>query len=319
VTQEQDELKEKNILVTGGAGFIASHIVDRLAPENNVFVLDNLFTGQMSNLERVKDRITFVEGDIRDRETVNEVVSRVDYIFHLAAHVGNIRSLKDPYFDMEVNVVGMINLLEACRKSEVKRLVYSSSGAIFGEAKYLPIDEDHPLNPESPYAVSKLAAEKYAFAYHKVYGIPTVTVRYFNAYGPRQDSSEYANAVSIFLSLTKEGKPVTIFGNGEQTRDFIFIDDIIRANILAATRPAAAGEIFNISSGEVHDIKQLIDLIAKVSGKEVLFSHADFRAGEVRHSKANIDKARKLLGFGPQTDLEEGLRQTWMALTETRV
>jgi len=319
VTQEQDELKEKNILVTGGAGFIASHIVDKLAPENNVFVLDNLFTGQMSNLERVKDRITFVEGDIRDRETVNEVVSRVDYIFHLAAHVGNIRSLKDPYFDMEVNVVGMINLLEACRKSEVKRLVYSSSGAIFGEAKYLPIDEDHPLNPESPYAVSKLAAEKYAFAYHKVYGIPTVTVRYFNAYGPRQDSSEYANAVSIFLSLTKEGKPVTIFGNGEQTRDFIFIDDIIRANILAATRPAAAGEIFNISSGEVHDIKQLIDLIAKVSGKEVLFSHADFRAGEVRHSKANIDKARKLLGFGPQTDLEEGLRQTWMALTETRV
>lgn len=319
MTQEQDELKEKNILVTGGAGFIASHIVDKLAPENNVFVLDNLFTGQMSNLERVKDRITFVEGDIRDRETVNEVVSRVDYIFHLAAHVGNIRSLKDPYFDMEVNVVGMINLLEACRKSEVKRLVYSSSGAIFGEAKYLPIDEDHPLNPESPYAVSKLAAEKYAFAYHKVYGIPTVTVRYFNAYGPRQDSSEYANAVSIFLSLTKEGKPVTIFGNGEQTRDFIFIDDIIRANILAATRPAAAGEIFNISSGEVHDIKQLIDLIAKVSGKEVLFSHADFRAGEVRHSKANIDKARKLLGFGPQTDLEEGLRQTWMALTETRV
>ena len=319
MTQEQDELKEKNILVTGGAGFIASHIVDRLAPENNVFVLDNLFTGQMSNLERVKDRITFVEGDIRDRETVNEVVSRVDYIFHLAAHVGNIRSLKDPYFDMEVNVVGMINLLEACRKSEVKRLVYSSSGAIFGEAKYLPIDEDHPLNPESPYAVSKLAAEKYAFAYHKVYGIPTVTVRYFNAYGPRQDSSEYANAVSIFLSLTKEGKPVTIFGNGEQTRDFIFIDDIIRANILAATRPAAAGEIFNISSGEVHDIKQLIDLIAKVSGKEVLFSHADFRAGEVRHSKANIDKARKLLGFSPQTDLEEGLRQTWMALTETRV
>lgn len=319
MTQEQDELKEKNILVTGGAGFIASHIVDRLAPENNVFVLDNLFTGQMSNLERVKDRITFVEGDIRDRETVNEVVSRVDYIFHLAAHVGNIRSLKDPYFDMEVNVVGMINLLEACRKSEVKRLVYSSSGAIFGEAKYLPIDEDHPLNPESPYAVSKLAAEKYAFAYHKVYGIPTVTVRYFNAYGPRQDSSEYANAVSIFLSLTKEGKPVTIFGNGEQTRDFIFIDDIIRANILAATRPAAAGEIFNISSGEVHDIKQLIDLIAKVSGKEVLFSHANFRAGEVRHSKANIDKARKLLGFGPQTDLEEGLRQTWMALTETRV
>ncbi|MFC1953269.1 GDP-mannose 4,6-dehydratase [Chloroflexota bacterium] len=318
MTQGKSELKRENILVTGGAGFIGSHIVDRLCPENNVFVLDNLFTGSMSNLEKSKDRITFIKGDIRDKDLVSDTVTKVDYIFHLAAHVGNIRSLNDPYFDMEVNIKGMLNLLEACRNTNIKRLVYSSSGAIFGEAKYLPIDEDHPLNAESPYAVSKLAAEKYAFAYYKVYGIPTTTVRYFNAYGPRQDSSEYANAVSIFLSLTRQGKPVTIFGDGEQSRDFIFINDMVDANVLAATHPAAIGEIFNISTGEVHNIKQLIDTISKVSGREVPFSHADFRAGEVRHSKANIDKARNILDFSPQTSLEEGLRQTWQELIQTK-
>jgi len=314
VTQKQSELKGKNILVTGGAGFIGSHIVDRLSPENNVYVLDNLFNGSLSNLAKSRDQITFVKGDIRDKELVKDTVAKVEYIFHLAAHVGNIRSLKDPYFDMEVNIIGMLNLLEACRNSNIKRLVHTSSGAIFGEAKYLPIDEDHPLNPESPYAVSKLAAEKYAYSYYKVYGIPAVSLRYFNAYGPRQDTSEYANAISIFLSLTKEGKPVTIFGDGEQTRDFIFVNDIVSANILAATHPAAIGEIFNISAGEVHSIKQLIDIIGKVSGKKVSFSHADFRAGEIRHSKANTDKARKLLGFNTQTNLEEGLRETWEVL-----
>ncbi|MBI2850388.1 MAG: SDR family oxidoreductase [Chloroflexi bacterium] len=315
MVEQATELKGKNILVTGGAGFIGSHIVDRLAPDNNVFLLDNLFNGSLDNLSKSKDMITFVKGDIRDKELVAETVARVEYIFHLAAHVGNIRSLKDPYFDMEVNIKGMLNLLEACRSNpNLKRLVYSSSGAIFGEAKYLPIDEEHPLNPESPYAVSKLAAEKYAFAYHKVYGLPVTAVRYFNAYGPRQDSSEYANAVSIFLSRTLKGEPLTVFGDGEQTRDFIFISDIVNANVLAATRPAAIGEIFNISTGEVHSIKQLIEIIREVTGKEVPYSHQPFRKGEVKHSKANIDKAKKLLGYRPQTGLKEGIRLTWEAM-----
>ena len=319
MAEQKIELKGKNILITGGAGFIGSNIVDRLSPDNNVFILDNFFTGSMDNLAKSQDRITVVKGDIRDKELVNDTVAKVEYIFHLAAHVGNIRSLKDPYFDMDVNIKGMLNLLEACRNNQhLKRLVYSSSAAIYGEAKYMPIDEDHPLNPESPYAVSKMAAEKYAFAYHKVYGLPTATVRYFNAYGPRQDSSEYANAVSIFLSRTMKGEPLTVFGDGEQTRDFIFISDIVNANILAATHPAAIGQIFNISTGEVHSIKQLIDVIRKVSDKEVPYGHAPFRAGEVRHSKANIDKAKKLLGYKPQTGLEAGIRQTWQALTKGR-
>ncbi len=316
MAQEPGELKGKNILVTGGAGFIGSNIVDRLAPENRVIVLDNLFTGLLSNLEKSKDRITFVKGDIRNKELVTDIVSRVEYVFHLAAHVGNIRSLKDPYFDMDVNIKGMLNLLEACRHSNIKRLVYSSSGAIFGEAKYLPIDEDHPLNPESPYAVSKLAAEKYCFAFHKVYGLPTVAVRYFNAYGPRQDTSEYANAVSIFLARTREGKPLTIYGDGEQTRDFIFIDDIVNANILVATHPAAVGEIFNISTGVVYSINQLVEIIGQISGRKILFSHADPRAGEVRHSRANIDKAKEMLGYSPKTDLKRGLLLTWQELTK---
>ncbi|MEK7353294.1 MAG: SDR family oxidoreductase [Chloroflexota bacterium] len=319
MSEQTSELKGKNILVTGGAGFIGSNIVDRLAPDNNVFILDNFFTGSMNNLVKSTDRVTIVKGDIRDKELVNDAVAKVEYIFHLAAHVGNIRSLKDPYLDMEVNIKGMLNLLEACRTNpNLKRLVYSSSAAIYGEAKYMPIDEDHPLYPESPYAVSKMTAEKYAFAYHKVYGLPTASVRYFNAFGPRQDSSEYANAVSIFLSRTLRGEPLTVFGDGEQTRDFIFISDIVNGNLLAATHPAAVGQVFNISSGEVHTIKQLIEIIRKVTGREVPYSHAPFRAGEVRHSKANIDKAKKLLGFKPQTGLEEGIRLTWAALTKKK-
>ena len=318
-TQRTDELKGKNILVTGGAGFIGSNIVDRLAPDNNVFVLDSLFAGSMDNLARSKDKITFIKGDIREKELVRDTVAKVEYIFHLAALVGNIRSLKDPYLDMDVNIGGMVNLLEACRaNTNLKRLVYSSSAAIYGEAKYMPIDEEHPLYPESPYAVSKMAAEKYAFAYYKDYGIPTAAVRYFNAYGPRQDSSEYANAISIFLSRTKRGEPLTVYGDGDQTRDFIFVSDIINGNILAATTPAAVGQVFNIAAGQVHSILQLIQVIREVTGKEAPYSFAPARAGEVRHSKANTDKAKRILGFAPKTDLKEGIRQTWQALNEKK-
>ncbi len=313
--QYLNECKGKKILVTGGAGFIGSNLVDKLSPNNKVVVLDNLFSGLLSNLEKSKDRITFVKGDVLDKALVKDIVAEVDYIFHLAAHVGNIRSIKDPAFDLEVNIRGTLNLLEACRNSNVKRLVYSSSGAIFGEAKYLPIDEEHPLNPESPYAVSKLAAEKYCFAFHKVYGVPTTALRYFNVYGPRQDTSEYANAISIFLSRTREGKPLTIFGDGKQTRDFIFIEDVVKANILAATHPSAVGEIFNIATGRENSIEQLVNFIKQVSAKESQVIYAAPRAGEVKYSRANIEKAQRLLGYNPETNLKEGLILTWQETT----
>jgi len=311
VEQYLNKCKGKKILVTGGAGFVGSNLVDKLSPDNKVVVLDNLFSGLLSNLEKSEDRITFVKGDVLDKALVKDIVAEVDYVFHLAAHVGNIRSIKDPNFDMEVNIRGTLNLLEACRNSNIKRLVYSSSGAIFGEAKYLPIDEEHPLNPESPYAVSKLAAEKYCFAFHKVYGVPTTALRYFNVYGPRQDTSEYANAISIFLSRTREGKPLTIFGDGKQTRDFIFVKDVARANILAATHPSAVGEIFNIATGKENSIEELVDIIKQVSAKEIQVIYADSRAGEVKYSRASIEKAQRLLGYNPETNFKEGLLLTW--------
>ncbi len=314
--QYLNELKGKNILVTGGAGFIGSHLVDRLSPGNKVIVLDNLFSGLLSNLEKSNDQITFIKGDILDRALLRDIVAEVEFIFHLAAHVGNIRSIKDPHFDMDVNIKGTLNLLEACRNSNIKRFVYTSSAAIFGEAKYLPIDEEHPLNPESPYAVSKLAAEKYCLAFHKVHGVPATALRYFNAYGPRQDTSEYANAIAIFLGRIKDGKPLTIFGDGKQTRDFVFIEDVVTANILAATQPAAVGEIFNIATGQDNSIEQLVSLIKQASGGESPVTYAAPRAGEVRDSRANIDKARKLLRYSPETNLKEGLLLTWKEMNE---
>ena len=309
--QYLNECKGKNILVTGGAGFIGSHIVDRLSLENRVTVLDNLSLGSLSNLEKSKDRITFIKGDVLDKALLKDVVAEVEFVFHLAANVGNIRSIKDPYFDMDVNIKGTLNLLEACRSSNIKRLVYSSSAAIFGEAKYIPIDEEHPLNPESPYAVSKLAAEKYCFAFHKVHGIPTTALRYFNVYGPRQDTSEYANAVSIFLSRIKDGKTLTIFGDGKQTRDFVFIEDVVSANILAAIQPEAVGELFNIATGQEDSIEQLTTIIRQISGRESSVIYADPRRGEVKYSRANIEKARTMLRYSPKTNLKEGLLLTW--------
>lgn len=309
--QKWDELKGKDILVTGGAGFIGSHLVDKLSLENRVVVIDNLSTGLESNLAKSKDRITFLKGDIRDKALVKDVVGRVEYIFHLAAHVGNVKSIADPYLDMEVNVKGMINLLDACQNSKIKRLVDSSSGAIFGEAKYLPIDEAHPLNPESPYGVSKLAAEKYCFAFHKVHGVPVTALRYFNVYGTRQGSSEYANVIAIFFNRIREGKPLTIYGDGKQTRDFVFVGDVVRANILAATQPNAVGEVFNIATGKETTIEELANVIKGMGSKETPVIHAAARAGEVRFSRATIEKAQRVLGYNPEVSLPDGLSRVW--------
>ncbi len=309
--QTLNELRGKNILVTGGAGFVGSHIVDRLSPTNKVTVLDNLSSGSLSNLEESKDRITFVKGDILDKWLLRDMVAEVEFIFHLAANIGNIKSIEDPYLDMDVNVKGTVNLLEACLNSNVKRLVYSSSGAIFGEAKYLPIDEEHPLNPESPYGVSKLAAEKYCFAYWKVHGVPTASLRYFNIYGSRQGKNEYANVISIFINRIKEGKPLTVYGDGNQTRDFVFVEDIVQVNLLAATQPAAVGEIFNIGTGIGPSLKELIGILDELSGRKNPVIYTDPRAGEVKHSRANIEKARKMLGYNPKITFKEGLPLTW--------
>ncbi|MDO8568208.1 MAG: SDR family oxidoreductase [Dehalococcoidales bacterium] len=310
---EKLELKGKNILVTGGAGFIGSNLVDALSPDNNVTVLDNLSSGQLANLEKSRARIKFVQGDVKDAKLVEDVVAGVEYVFHLAANVGNIKSIEDPIYDMEINVKGTINVLEACVKAKIKRLVYSASGAIFGEARYLPIDEDHPVNPESPYAVSKLAAEKYCFAFHKVHGLPVTAVRYFNVYGPRQGTSGYANVIAVFFGRIKNGKPLTIYGDGKQTRDFVFVKDVARANMLAAASPSSVGHIFNIATGKETNVNELVEMINQVSGKKNEVVYAEPRAGEVRQSRANITKAQKVLGYNPTIELRAGVRLTWEA------
>lgn len=308
-----EELKAKKILVTGGAGFIGSNLVDMLSPQNKVTVLDNLSSGRLSNLAKSEGRIRFVKGDILDRPLVNEAMKGIDYVFHLAANVGNMRSIEDPLYDMGVNIEGTINILEAAVKAKITRLVYSASGAVFGEARYMPIDEEHPVNPESPYGVSKLAAEKYVFAFRKVHGLPVTAVRYFNVYGPRQGTSGYANVLAVFFGRIQRNEPLTVFGDGEQSRDFVYVGDVARANMLAAVNPEAVGQIFNIATGKSATVNELVQVINDVSGRKNQVVYADSRPGEVKHSKANIAKAQKVLGYAPKTSLAEGVKLTWEA------
>jgi UDP-glucose 4-epimerase len=301
-------IKNARILVTGGAGFIGSNIADRLCSDNKVTVLDNLSSGALANLEKSKARLTFVEGDVLDKSAVEKLVAEVEFVFHLAANVGNIKSIEDPRFDMEVNIKGTLNILEACLKYKIKKLVYSSSAAIYGDAQYLPVDEGHPLNPESPYAVSKLAAEKYCFAFHKVHGLPVVALRYFNVYGPKQGSSQYANVIPIFFRKIRDGEPLTIFGDGKQTRDFVNVKDVVAANMLAAESKETFG-VFNIASGKSTTVNEVADHAISIMKSKTERIYAPSRKGEVLHSLADISKAKKTLGFKPTVSIAEGLRQ----------
>jgi UDP-glucose 4-epimerase len=212
---------------------------------------------------------------------------------------------------MDINVRGTLNVLQACRTSRIERMIYSSSAAVYGEARYLPIDEGHPVSPESPYGVSKLAAERYCMAFHRVYGTPTVGLRYFNVYGPRQGGSAYPNVISVFFDRVRGGKGLTIYGDGEQTRDFVFVGDIARANVLAAVSPNAVGGVFNIAGGgetSVNEVSRLTLLIAKAKSEVV---YAAPRIGEVKRSLASIESARAVLAYSPVTALKQGMALTW--------
>ena len=294
--------------MTGGAGFIGSNLIDRLSSDNRVIVLDNLISGSLANLEQSRDRITFIEGDIRDKSVIESIVADVEFIFHLAANVGNIKSIEDPCFDMEVNIKGTLNLLEACVNSNVRKFVYSSSAAVYGDAKYLPIDEVHALNPESPYAVSKLAAEKYCFVFHNIYAVPVIALRYFNVYGPRQGSSQYANVIPIFFRKIRDREPLTIFGDGKQTRDFVNVKDIVAANILAAETKETFG-IFNIAGGKSITVNELADHVTDITNCQAERVYAPPREGEVLHSLADISAAKMSLGFNPSVNITDGLRE----------
>jgi nucleoside-diphosphate-sugar epimerase len=305
--------KDWRILVTGGAGFIGSHVVDKLIKADaEVTVLDNLDTGKMENLaqhEQNRD-FHFVKGDIRNFETVKPLVKSVDSVVNLAAIASVQRSVENPLLVNDVNVKGTLNLLKASLDSDVKRFVQASSAAVYGDAQTLPVQEDFNLMPLSPYAVSKIAAENYAVVFNEVYGLETVGLRFFNVYGPRQANNPYSGAITIFVNELLADRQPRIFGDGEQTRDFVFVEDVVSVTLLALTEKAAVGEIFNVASGKAISINGIVQILQKTTGREDIEPvHEGPREGDIRHSYASIEKAKTRLGYEPTFSLQKGLKE----------
>ncbi len=297
-----------NTLVTGGAGFIGSNIVRLLVEEGHqVTVLDNLSSGYRCNLDAFPG-VRFIEGDIRDEATVNRATAGVEVVFHVAASVGNARSIERPIEDSEINVIGTLRVLEAARQAGVRKIVQSSSAGVFGELKTLPIGEDHPAEPDSPYGASKLAAEKLCLAYRKIYDLEVVCLRYFNVYGINQRYDAYGNVIPIFAHRMLQGMSLTIFGDGEQTRDFINVRDVALANYQSAIGKGVSGA-FNIGSGTRVTINRLARLMSEVAGIPTVIEYGPARSGDVRHSLADISAAREVLGYKPSVELQEGLNE----------
>jgi UDP-glucose 4-epimerase len=295
-------------LVTGGAGFIGSHLVgELLAQGHEVVVLDNLLTGDRRYLPAVP-QLRFIFGSVTEPQVVAQAMAGADWVFHLAASVGHQRAIADPLTDAASNIQGTLLVLEAARQQGVRKLVFSSSAAIFGELLTLPIREDHPAEPDTPYGVSKLAAEKYCLSYARLHHLPCVCLRYFNVYGPRQRFDAYGNVIPIFVFKTLRGEPLVIYGDGEQTRDFVHVSDVVQANLLAAQAPAARGA-YNIGSGRQVTINQLVALLATAGGLAPVVSHGPPRAGDVRHCLADHGAATRDFGFAPGKDLAVGLAE----------
>jgi nucleoside-diphosphate-sugar epimerase len=304
-----------NYLVTGGAGFIGSHIVEALIKLNSyskatVRVLDNCATGKMANLDGCMSSIEFIKGDIRDLSVVREAVENIDYVLHQAALPSVPRSIKDPIATHEVNATGTLNVLVAARDANVKRVVYASSSSIYGDTPILPKREDIPANPISPYAIAKYTGEQYCKAFFQLYGLETIALRYFNVFGPRQDpNSQYAAVIPKFISAYLNGEQPIIYGNGEQSRDFTYVENVVQANLLACHAKNAAGQVFNIACGRRTTINDLAKGIKSLLESPIEFIYGPPREGEVRHSLADIQKAREFLGYEPKVFLEEGLQK----------
>lgn len=301
------------VLVTGGAGFIGSHLVDELVRGGaDVVVLDNLATGSLDNLGAVLDRIRLLQGDIRDEALLREATEGVDFVFHEAALPSVARSVEDPASSNDVNVRGTLNVLMAARANNVKRVIYASSSSVYGDTPELPKHEGMPVCPLSPYAVSKLAGELYCRAFTRVYGLSTVSLRYFNVFGPRQNpKSLYAAVIPIFIDNLRRGVALTVFGDGEQTRDFTPIRNVVRANMLAMTAPEVSGGVFNIACGERVSLNAMIGMLASFSGKQPSVQHDQTRPGDVRDSLASIRLALEKLSYRPEVRFEDGLRMLW--------
>ena len=304
--------KISHALVTGGAGFIGSHLVDVLvAGGSRVTILDNLSTGHHRNIKHHGNEIEFVEGDIRDAVILDQVTKACDVVFHQAALVSVTQSVQDPSYSCEVNDLGTVRVLDAARKNGVRRVVMASSSAVYGDDPQMPKTEKMNPCPMSPYAVQKLTGEYYASVFDGLYGLETVCLRYFNVFGPRQDpSSPYSGVISIFMTKAAAAQAPTIYGDGSQSRDFVYVRDVVDANLLAATHPMAVGRIFNVGTGLSIRISDLWKLIGELSDVEINPVYAPPRAGDIHESVADIGKIEKALGYHPQMQFRQGLIDT---------
>jgi UDP-glucose 4-epimerase len=298
-------------LVTGGAGFIGSNIAEALVKRGDrVRVLDNFVSGRRENLEAVGPH-ELVEGDLRNTEDVRRAVDGVDGVFHQAALRSVPRSVDDPMSSNEVNVTGTLNLLMACRAAKVRRVVYASSSSVYGDDPALPKVETLPTNPISPYAVSKLGAENYCRTFARLYGLETVSLRYFNVFGPRQNpESIYSAVIPRFLEQALKREPLEVHGDGLQSRDFTFIDNVVQGNVRAMETPGVSGEVFNIACNTRQTLLDIAEHIGKFLGRTLERRHVASRAGDVKHTLADIGKAKARLGYAPTVDFAEGMRRT---------
>jgi len=302
----------KKALVTGGAGFIGSHLVDALlAGDCHVAVLDNLTGGKLSNLNHVQDKIHFYKNDIREPGALLDAAQGCDVVFHLAAVVSVQQTIDNPIESTMINDIGTLNVLEAARKANAKRVVLASSCAVYGDDPRLPKEETMIPKPCSPYAVHKLSAEHYARIYYELHGLETVSLRFFNVFGPRQDpSSPYSGVISIFMKNAASNRIPVIYGDGNQSRDFVYVNDIVKANLLAADRDNLGGKIVNVGSGSFVRINRLWDLISSLNGHPSEPKYRPARPGDILHSVANIESAKALLNFRTEITLETGLERT---------
>ncbi|MFQ6070238.1 MAG: SDR family oxidoreductase [Candidatus Aminicenantales bacterium] len=299
-------------LVTGGAGFIGSHLTEELTKRGeSVRVIDNFITGKKENLTSFLDCIEFIEGDIRDLELCRQAAQGVDYVLHQAALPSVPRSVADPLTTNEINIRGTLNLLLASRDAGVKKFVFASSSSVYGDHPSLPKKEGEEGSPLSPYALTKMVGEKYCLIFHRIYNLPTVSLRYFNIFGPRQDPhSQYSAVIPRFITRMLEGKEPVIFGDGQQSRDFTFVRNVVEANILAAGAADAAGGAVNIACGEKTTVNDLAAKINEILGSDVKPVHDSPRPGDIRHSFADISKAQELLRYTPLVSFAQGLEKT---------
>jgi nucleoside-diphosphate-sugar epimerase len=299
-------------LVTGGAGFIGSHIVRRLVDEGElVRVVDNLSTGQPIRLRDVRDSIEFVEGDLADERVSDKAVRDVTYVLHQAAVPSVQRSVNNPVGTNKANLTAALNLLESSRKAGVRRFVYAASSSAYGDTEILPKKEDMPPNPLSPYALQKFVGERYCKLYYDLYGLETVSLRYFNVFGPDQDPhSEYSAVIPKFINKLLAREPLTVYGDGEQSRDFTYVENVVRANFLALQAIAAPGNVCNVGCGEKITLNELIRLLEAILGIKAEVNYTAPKAGDVRHSLADLSLARRILGYQPKIMVKEGLKRT---------